>query len=132
MRFLVSLLLAVVLGCSKTSPPGTGMDWNDLYQHWTHSYEEQQDPNGPERIYRPAGSREFPPNFYRHQYIFRENGEAEWLWPSPADAHEMRATTWRIDPQRADVIHIQEGDNLVSYRVLDLSRDRLVLLLLGE
>lgn len=128
-RFFPLLLLASVMACSKQTPDG--IDWTDLYQHWTHSSEEQQDLHAPEHVYRPIGFKEFPPNFYRKQYVFRENGEVEWLWPSPADAHEMRAGTWEMDSQQ-HVIHVQEDHQRISYRVIELSKDRLVLRLLDE
>jgi hypothetical protein len=69
---------------------------------------------------------------YRKQYVFGRDGSMQYLWPHPADAHEMRAGTWRIDAQRPDVIHTHEGDQALTYQVLEASPELLRLRLIEE
>jgi hypothetical protein len=135
LRSLTLLGLAGVLACSKapdTESPPPGFPLEDFSRQWVHSVEEQESFDSPEHLYRPEGSKEFPPSMYRKRYVFHANGSVEYLWPSPADAHEMRTGTWERDAQQSDVIHIQEGDQLVSYQVLEVTPDLLRMRLLTQ
>ena len=71
------------------------VDIDQLFSHWVHSREEQKDQNGQVRIFRPAGSRKFPPSRFRMAYKFsREDkdaskGKCEWMFLSPVDGHHF-------------------------------------------
>ena len=60
-----------------------------FYQHWVHSFEEQ---NGDKvrHIFRPAGSRQFPPSRFRMEFGFDPNGQCNYKFLSPTDRHQMR------------------------------------------
>ncbi|HET9887992.1 MAG TPA: hypothetical protein VFR10_10810 [bacterium] len=134
-RCLLLLGLVGVWACSKSSDsesPTGSFSLENFCRHWVHSVEEQQSLSGPEEIYRPDGSREFPPSMYRNHFIFERNGSMQYLWPSPADAHEMRPGTWKIDAQQNDVIHIQEGDQELTYQVLEAAAEILRLRLVEQ
>jgi len=60
-----------------------------FYQHWVHSHEEQNGQATP-NIFRPKGSREFPPSRFRMEYAFNQSGECKYMVKSPTDAHQMK------------------------------------------
>jgi len=60
-----------------------------FYQHWIHSYEDQNGQKIP-NIFRPAGSRQFPPSKFRMEFAFDKSGECNYKFLSPVDRHEMR------------------------------------------
>ena len=60
-----------------------------FYQEWVHSYEEQNGQKIP-NIFRPKGSREFPPSRFRMQFAFDQFGQCTYMHLSPTDAHELR------------------------------------------
>ncbi len=62
---------------------------NNFYQHWVHAYEEQNGQKTP-NIFRPKGSREFPPSRFRMEFAFDKTGQCNYKFLSPVDAHEMR------------------------------------------
>lgn len=93
MKNLSILLLSVFLSaCVETK--GTGgsskaTDNTNFYQHWVHSYEEQNGAKSP-NIFRPAGSRQFPASRFRMEFGFDPNGQCNYKYLSPSDHHEMR------------------------------------------
>lgn len=89
--FLLSFLLLSCAG-TKTSDSNVGSRAKDnmnFYQHWIHSYEEQ---NGNKKIniFRPASSQEFPPSHFRMEFSFNQSGQCHYKFLSPTDQHEMR------------------------------------------
>jgi len=62
---------------------------DNFYQHWVHSYEEQNGQKTP-NIFRPIGSRTFPPSRFRMEFAFDKSGQCKYKFLSPVDAHEMR------------------------------------------
>jgi hypothetical protein len=134
-RSVLMVGLVGIWACSKGSnseSPAPSFSLESFCRHWVHSVEEQESLSGPDEIYRPDASREFPPSMYRNHYIFERSGSMQYLWPSPSDAHEMRPGTWKIDAQQNDVIHIQEGDQQLTYQVLEVTPEILRLRLLGQ
>ena len=61
-------------------------DSTHFYQHWVNSYEEQT--NG-SVVFRPTGSKEFPPSRFRMAYIFNLDGSCQYKHLSENDAHRM-------------------------------------------
>ncbi len=94
---------------------------NDLLRHWVHSSEEQN--NGNERIFRPKGSREFPPSRFRMEYVFRENGECDWYYLSPDDNHRFKKGTWQLDQVDGTILEIKKEDETERYRIKELTKD---------
>ena len=87
---LASCLLAACAGTEYSSDSGSTAAVNtDFYQHWVHSYEEQNGQKIP-NIFRPAGSRAFPPSRFRMEFGFDANGQCKYKFLSPVDAHQMR------------------------------------------
>ncbi len=94
MIFAASFLTVLLSACA-----GSGFDSGELgskatantnfYQHWVHSYEEQNGQKIP-NIFRPKGSRAFPPSRFRMEFGFDLSGECNYKYLSPVDAHEMR------------------------------------------
>ncbi len=68
---------------------GSNPSNSSFYQHWVHSFEEQNGAKTP-NIFRPAGSREFPPARFRMEFGFDPNGKCNYKYLSPNDRHEMR------------------------------------------
>ena len=136
--FLFALFAFLILfsySCSpkagpvNTMPSGAastaiGIDPQLLCQPWVHSREEQQ-PSDKDELYRPQGFKQFPPSHFRMQYVFHPNGECEWLYLSPNDAHHMKAGKWRIDPNNKPILQISKEGATESYRVSELTKDRL-------
>jgi hypothetical protein len=97
---------------------------DDLCQHWVHSSEEQR-PEDKEQVFRPAASRKFPPSRFRMEYRFSRNGDCEWLWLSPDDAHRFKSGKWTVDPKDQTILRITTEGRTVSYRITALTRDLL-------
>jgi len=98
----------------------------NLLGSWSRSLEEEPIPDDVE-YYRPTGSREFPPTWFRMRYVFNEDQSCQWLVLHPADAHYMTSGTWKVDPHDKTVILIYDADGEVvesrSFRVVELTAD---------
>ncbi len=110
----------------EDSEPSKDFDIQDLYQSWTHSWEEEQGTDTI-RIYRPSNFKDFPASWFRMKYVFYENGDCEWLYLHPADAHYMKPGKWEISRKDNKVILIYDtADNLMeplSFRIIELKKD---------
>ena len=104
-----------------TKPNGTplAIDINDLFQHWVHSREEEQ-PGATFQIFRPA-SMEFPPSRFRMAYKFARNGDCEFYFLSPDDAHHFKACKWIISANDKTILQIIANGMTTSYRIAELS-----------
>ena len=96
MKKILSLALTLILsGCGgaglKTDATASKPKVVDtsFYQEWVHSYEEQNGQKTP-NIFRPKGSREFPPSRFRMQFAFDQYGRCTYMYLSSTDAHELR------------------------------------------
>lgn len=131
------LLVAYTLGLGTSSAaeptpvppehPGTqnvprAFKIKNLFQHWVRSDEEER-PGTEEQVFRPAESREFPRRRFRMAYKFAENGDCEWLYLAPNDAHTFKTGKWTIDPANPALIQITEDGTKRSYRISGLSKD---------
>lgn len=135
-RSYLPLILAVaaIAACSddssptRSQPTSQSVDVDTLVGAWTHSYEEQSDAPGAE-LYRPTGSREFEPSWFRMQYDLRADGSCAYLWLAPNDAHELRPGTWAFDPDDDRVVLLRDEEGRVlphlSFRVIELRDDLL-------
>jgi len=87
---LLTLFISACTGLGEGgSTGGKASDNKNFYQHWVHSYEEQNGAKTP-NIFRPAGSRQFPSSRFRMEFGFDPNGQCNYKYLSPTDAHEMR------------------------------------------
>ena len=114
-------------GAVNTMPSGsnqtlTGINTEYLCQHWTHSREEQQQTDKDE-IYRPKDFKQFPVSHFRMQYVFYKNGDCQWYYLAPDDAHHFKRGKWRVDPNNKSILHVIKGDTTESYRVIELTKD---------
>ena len=94
MNKIIGLTLAVLIsGCGGAGLNSEGASSKptdtSFYQHWVHSYEEQNGQKIP-NIFRPKGSREFAPSRFRMQFAFDPSGQCNYMFLSPTDAHEIR------------------------------------------
>jgi len=111
--------------CQKLS----GINPEVLCQQWVHSSEEQKG-NDKTQLYRPSGFKQFPPSRGRMKYIFYKNGDCEWLFFSPDDAHRLKPGRWEIDSNDKRILRINKGDMTESYRVIELTKDILRIVLI--
>lgn len=124
---LVMLALAAASACTRVSDPA--MDDNPLLEvltrHWVHSYEEEISQSDMIELYRPDGYKPFAPSWFRMQYVFKRNGTCEWMELAPNDAHTMKPGTWTFDAEHPDVIHIRQAGRTVTYRIIELTAEKL-------
>ena len=93
-KLISSLSPIIFLLASCSVPDGAGSAGSNpantnFYQHWVHSFEEQNGAKTP-NIFRPKGSREFPAARFRMEFGFDKNGQCNYKFLSPTDRHEMR------------------------------------------
>jgi hypothetical protein len=132
MTRIVIVFLAAVVSLSFISKAAAGepegkqavgaLDVKQLAKSWTHSREEG------DGTYRPTGSRKFPPSRFREVYVFKADGQCEWLALSPTDAHRMTSGTWKVDEKDPRLIHIYRANNdkpEKSVHVVELKDDLL-------
>ena len=95
LRIIATTCFAILLSACAGSTVDSGNVGSkaepntSFYQHWVHSYEEQNGQKIP-NIFRPKGSREFPPSRFRMEFAFDLSGKCNYKYLSPVDAHEMR------------------------------------------
>jgi len=93
---------------------------DDLYRHWVHSSEEEQS-GDLVRIYRPAGSMDFPPSRFRMAYKFAPSGDCEFYFLSPDDDHRFMACRWSIGASERNILRIAGNGTTISFRIVELS-----------
>ena len=98
MKKIIGLIVTVFIsGCAGTelktddsALPEITINQTDssFYQHWVHSYEEQ---NGQStaNIFRPANSKAFAPSRFRMELAFDKSGQCNYMFFSPTGAHQM-------------------------------------------
>ena len=108
-----------------------GIDTADLCRHWVHSVEEQTRTQKAQ-IYRPSDFKQFPASHFRMQYVFYKNGDCEWYYLSPDDAHRFKSGKWRIASTDKNVLQIVKRDSTESYRIIELTKDILRIVLIKQ
>ena len=99
-----------------------------LYSEWTHAFEEQQDANAAQMIFRISTSQSFAPSRFRQSYIFNADGTCSYLFLDPADAHHFRAGSFEYNTETRLLTIFDAQENLYdTFRVAELSRDKLVM-----
>lgn len=91
-----------------------------LTQHWIRSLEEES--QGSEvQIYRHIDDQKgFKPTRFRMQRVFKENGEYEWLYLAPNDAHYLKSGSWHLDAKKP-VLRLKEDNTTQHYRIIALT-----------
>lgn len=97
------------------------VDLAALRQHWVHSYEEQKKASSGQ-IFRPSGSRKFPPSRFRMAYHFEPNGKCKWMYLSPSDRHHFKSGSWALNPKDKSLLEITKQSK-ETYRIVELSKD---------
>lgn len=106
---------------SGVNPPGTRrhIDISDLAQHWVRSSEEEQ-AGGTVQIFRPFASMNFPPSRFRMAYKIAPNGDCEFYFLSPDDAHHFKPCTWTIGDDKL-ILQISASGKSISYQIDQLT-----------
>jgi hypothetical protein len=91
-----------------------------LSRHWVQSAEEQR-ADSTLQVFRPAGSRAFPPSRFRMAYKFAPDGRCEFFFLSPDDAHHFRPCTWKLGAKDRRVLQIAADGRTTSFRIAELS-----------
>lgn len=112
---------------TKADPKLVEIDTDDLCQHWVHSREEEG-PGDKDQIFRPADSKKFPPSRFRMAYKFAKNGDCEWFYLSPTDAHHFKSGKWTVDPKDKTVIKITTEGTTTSFKITELTKEILRLI----
>ena len=95
-----------------------------LYQHWVHSYEDE---DGTGKVYR-ISSYDFPPSRGRHGFQLQKEGECIEFAIARGDGIEKRMANWVFES--SDIIKITFKDATipsVKYRILSVSESMLKL-----
>lgn len=128
MRLFISFIIISTLifsACSLLSDgDDTSSDINleEINKHWKHSYEEESEESDI-KIYRPHNYKEFPASRGRMQYIFKEGGDCEWYYLAPDDGHHFRSGKWQIDSEDPEVLILEQGEDLLKYRIMELNKE---------
>jgi len=112
-----ALVLAASAESERTLP---AVDISNLFQHWVHSSEEER-PDSKQRVFRPAGSWQFPPSRFRMAYKFTRNGACEFYFLSPDDAHHFKPCRWTISGHENVILRISAEGDTTSYEISVLS-----------
>jgi len=66
------------------------------------------------------------------QYVFYKNGDCEWYYLSPDDAHRFKSGKWRIASTDKNVLQIVKRDSTESYRIIELTKNILRIVLIKQ
>lgn len=118
----VLIAAAATAQALDTKPTHTqlAIDIHDLFQHWVHSSEEEQ-AGSMVQVFRPAGSKKFPPSRFRMVYKFAPNGACEFYYLSPDDAHHFKPCNWTMNVSDKMILRISAKGKLISYRIVQLT-----------
>jgi hypothetical protein len=103
-----------------TATAPLAVDPGTLFQHWVRSTEEEQ-AGGTVQIFRPAGSREFPPRRFRMAYKFARDGSCEYYFLSPDDAHRFKPCRWTIGGSDGKTLQVSADGTTTTFRIIELS-----------
>jgi len=96
-----------------------------FYQHWIHSYEEQNGQKIP-NIFRPTGSQQFPASRFRMEFGFDVNGQCNYKFLSPTDRHEIRNCVYTKIGNEV-FLYDEEGKKLshLNFTILSVTQNRM-------
>lgn len=120
----IVLLWSLGLGCHHNSRiTSVGQDTTYLYQHWIHSYEEDEKDKSI-TTYRPKAY-PFPPARGREGFEFQKNGVFMWYPIAPGDGNSVIKETWEFKDGQ---IIIRGKDRIVRYKIISLAKDKLMII----
>ncbi|MBX2968225.1 MAG: hypothetical protein KF803_02555 [Cyclobacteriaceae bacterium] len=121
MSFTSNLVFILfLLACNQIS--SRDQDKTELYEHWIHSYEEDDAANQLV-TYRPA-SYEFPPARGRTGFEIKPDGILINYPIAPFDGNLRIIQSWKLENNR--LIFIGK-DEIIQYEIIQLSKEKLVL-----
>ena len=112
--------MAQAVDGSKAIQRSPGISIHHLFQHWVHSSQEEP-PGSTVQVFRPAGSRAFPPSRFRMAYKFAPNGDCEFYFLSPDDGHRFKPCSWAMGPSNKMILQISENGTTTSFRIVQLT-----------
>jgi hypothetical protein len=114
--------LAASAQAQGTKPQGAplSVSVDALSRDWVQSGEEQR-ADSAVQVFRPAGSKAFPPSRFRMAYKFAADGSCEFLFLSPDDAHHFRPCTWKFAANDRRVLQVTADGKVTSFRIAELS-----------
>lgn len=99
-----------------------------LMNEWTHAFEEQEDRNVTEMVFRPSASKSFAASRFRDAYQFSDDSTCRYMFLHPADAHHMKDGTYTYEPKDSTIRIFSEDDVfLKEFKVIKLESDLLVM-----
>ena len=128
MRLIIYSIFFSILtfsACSLISDEddsSSDINLEDLTQHWVHSFEEEPQESDV-NIYRTNDYKEFSASRFRMQYIFKGDGDCGWFYLAPDDGHHFRSGKWQIDAGDAQVLTIEQDEQILRYRIMELNKE---------
>ena len=118
----ILLVCCLSLGCNNKSPSTKAVqDTTYLYQHWIHSYEEDEK-DKTITTYRPKGY-PFPPARGREGFEFQKNGVFMWYPIAAGDGNSEIKESWELKDGQ---LIIRGKDRVVKYKIISLAKDKLM------
>lgn len=115
------LLFWLLSGCSSAKR-AANLYGEALFQHWTHSYEEDQSGR---KVYRPAGY-DFPPSRGREGFEIRKDGIYIRHAIGRADYPEKFEGAWKMKGRDKLIVDLPETP-LLEIKILSVEKDRLII-----
>ncbi len=127
----VPLVAVIVFACTdhKSNPIIAQEDYTDLFQSWTHSFEEQTDSV---QIFRPSDSRQFPMSRFRQVYQFSEDSTCKYRVLLPNDGQIVQSGRWTVISHSDKILAILDttGKLESKFKMIELQQDLLRLVFL--
>lgn len=99
-----------------------------FFQCWTHSFEEQEDPNGTSLLFRPCEFTTFPAARFRRTLDFDKDGTCRFLQLAPTDAHTSEAGSWSYQEQNQLIQIFDANESLIlQYKLVEVAENQLLL-----
>ncbi|MFQ3212923.1 MAG: DNA polymerase III alpha subunit [Marivirga sp.] len=110
------LAILFLVGCGKT-------DYADLHKCWA-----QLENDDGKEIYILCNDPSLSADRYRQSYSFNKQGRCDYKVLASNDAHFIEEGTYKLKDNNAILeINDNKGDRLVSFEILNLSENELVL-----
>lgn len=121
MKIHYLFFLLLTLGCNPAKRLAN-VHGEDIFQRWTHSYEEDKDGF---RVYRPAGFA-FPPARGREGFEIRADGVYIRHAIGRADAPEQMQGSWKMKGKDKLIVTVPESTPpIFEMTILSVTKDQL-------
>lgn len=126
--FLILSLFVITLNACEEALTDSEVVSSLLMNDWTHAFEEQEDRNVAEMIFRPTASKSFAASRFRDAYQFSDDGTCRYMFLHPADAHHMKNGKYTYEPKDNTIRIFSEDDVfLKEFKVIKLESGLLVM-----